>query len=273
MHTTVFLEEAVRELNVQLGKKYIDATFGEGGHSVLIKKLGGEVLAIDLDPNQVAKHKDFKVVQGNFAEIEKIAKQESFTPVSGVIFDFGLSTEQIKTGGMGLSYRNDEEYLDMRLSGKGQTVAEYLEEVSREDLTEDLERYSEDINSKRIADAIVNNRKKEPVKNVYDLKRIIDKVLGRKSDIKTYARIFQALRIIVNDEIKSISKGLEGAKNILIENGIIVTITFHSIEDRIVKNFAKNNKEIFQHKRINVGHERKIFKFERSANLRVLIKK
>ena len=271
-HTPVFLNEAVDALEIQKNEKYIDATYGEGGHSQEIIARGGRLLAIDADENQVKKSiNSINVVQGNFADIQQIAESQSFTPVSGVLFDFGLSMGQIREGGKGFSFERRDDPLDMRLKETGMTVAEYLQSTDPETLTYELMKYSEDIYSPKIARKIIQMRSSEPIEKVQDLITIIDSVI--KADMntqkKSYARIFQALRIIVNDEMNNIKKGLQGALNITKKNGKIVIITFHSLEDRIVKSFARNC-ELVQESVIHVEKNRRLASFERSAVLRVL---
>jgi len=271
-HTPVFLTEAVDALDIKKDEKYIDATYGEGGHSQEIMNRGGQLLAIDADSSQVDKSVDtIHVVQGNFADIQQIAESESYVPVSGILFDFGLSMGQILDGGKGFSFDKREDPLDMRLKETGMTVAEYLQNTDPETLKYELMKYSEDIYSPKIAQKIIQNRSSQRIEKVQDLITIIDSVI--KADIttqkKSYARIFQALRIIVNDEMKSIKKGLQGALNITQKNGKIVIITFHSLEDRIVKSFARNCAQVSESV-IHVEKNRRLAPFERSAVLRVL---
>jgi len=272
MHTSVFLQEAVEALNVQPGKKYIDATFGEGGHARLIQAKGGHVLGIDADEVQSSKEEELNVVHGNYGDIKKIAEEQSFAPIAGVLFDFGLSMVQLKTGKKGLSYKHDEEPLDMRLGDEGQPAYEYLNTATYEELADRITRYSEDLSSERIARRIVVYRSKKQIEKVEDLKNIIieaTRMQGRVLE-KTYARIFQAVRIIVNDELIQIQKGMEGAYDILEVGGRIVIISFHSVEDRIVKAFVRSKG--LKQQRISVQKSRKLQTFERSATLRVIVK-
>lgn len=277
IHTTVFLEEAVAALNVKQKGKYIDATFGQGGHSVKIKESGGTVLGIDADNDQVESSleniKDIKVIYGNFGEIENIAKSENFFPVNGVIFDFGLSIKQIKNGGKGLSYMKDNETLDMRLGQSDRSAIEILNSYSEEDLRDVLVKYSENILAPEIAKRILLARKMRKIEKVYDLKQIIGTVVaedGRFKKEKIFAPIFQAIRIEVNDEMNNIRRALKGCLEILKPGGVIVAITFHSLEDRLVKNFARENKARITGTRTKVEKSRKLYPFERSAKLRVL---
>jgi len=276
MHTSVFKNEVMEALNISKGKVFIDATFGQGGHSEEIKSLGGTVLGIEIDPDQVKKYNgDIKVVNGSFEDLEKIAKENITLPIDGVLFDFGLSMVQLKEGNRGFSYRSQDDPLDMRMSNRGQTVAEYLQEADGESLLENIMKYSEDIHSQKIVDNILKFRNSGRFEKVSDLLKVIDEVLPStdpRDRQKTYARVFQALRMIVNNELGAITKGLAGAIEIVKTGGRIVIITFHSIEDRLVKKFARDHKAQINSIRNSVSSSRKLAKFERSATLRVFTK-
>lgn len=280
MHTTVFLEEAIDALGVKENELYIDATYGEGGHSNEILHRGGKVLAIDWDGSQVhkAKHKGLTIVEGNYRDIEDIAETYEADKVDGVLFDFGLSMEQIKHGQRGLSFKNLDESLDMRISERLEmTAADFLNTANEQELDEVI-KYSEDLDSHNIVHQIMKYRKTKKYRSVGDLKKSINFALENctarhtHKKEKTYARIFQALRIIVNYEIENIEKGLQGAFEVISTGGKIVVISFHSIEDRIVTRFAREHKKSLEHKKVDVSKLRKIKAFERSATLRVFTK-
>ncbi len=280
MHTSVFLEEAVASLNIQKKGTYIDATYGKGGHSRLIVEKGGQVLAIEWDPTQIPQTppKGIQIAKGNYADIAFIAEQYKFVPVDGILFDFGLSMNQLEEGNKGLSYRKLDEPLDMRISNEGITAAEILNEYSEQELANAFMKFSEEIKSNDIAKQIVMFRRRKQFETVQDLVSAIDKGLKEVSSVreyaeKVYARIFQALRIIVNEEFNNINKGLEDGLNILKPGGRIVTITFHSLEDRIVKLFARQHKHEVLEEKIDVEQSRKLRSFERSATLRIIEKK
>ncbi len=269
MHTPVLLQQVMERLAVKSGGRYIDATFGEGGYSQEIASRGGKVLALDLDSEQlkafeVSRLPNLDLVNGNFADIEAIAKEKNFCPVEGVVFDLGLSMRQLKHSNRGFSYKNLDEPLDMRLdTEKELTAAELIKRSSQEDLFEILAKNSEELRSKEIALAVKSRRNPE---TVGDLVRAIDRATGISSQA-VYARVFQALRIAVNDEFGSLRRGLQGAVNILSPQGRIVVVTFHSLEDRIVKNFVKNGKLKFLEKKPFRG----LKYFERSAKIRTII--
>lgn len=275
MHTPVLLKEAVDGLNIRSGGKYIDATVGEGGHLFEIVKKGGRVLGIDLDKDQiqrltlnVKRLTNIKLVVGNFAEIEKIAKDNGFFPVDGVLFDLGLSMAQIRNSGRGLSYKNRQEPLDMRLSFENEiTAADLVNSLSEDELYELFAKYSEELNSRSVAQAVAGAGRLKKIITVVDLIKVIDGVV-KKDREKVYARIFQALRIEVNHEIENLKKGLQGALKILKKRGRISIISFHSVEDRVIKRFITENKLNQINK--NVIKSSSGRNFERSAKLRVI---
>jgi len=277
MHTPVLLQQVIEGLMVKPDGKYIDATLGEGGHSLEIIKNGGKVLAIDADKTQINKAilriTDYGItnitfVHGNFAEIEKIAKENNFYPVDGVLFDLGLSMNQINEGKKGLSYRKSDESLDMRLNLETTEPAKDVIRVYNEDsLYEIFSRFSEDLNSRLIAKTIVEARKKKSISTVGDLMAVINTVVKNDNN-RSASRIFQALRIFVNKDLDNLIKGLEGAMRVINKGGRIVVICFHSLEDRVVKKFIKNNRLKQINKKIITGDQR--LKFERSAKLRVI---
>lgn len=278
MHTPVLLQTAIEALNVHKGGLYIDATAGEGGHLQSILDMGGSVLAIDLDQKQIdnlklryTNHSQIKFQQGNFARVEKLAKDDEFFPVDGIIFDLGLSVAQIKNYQRGFSHSLIDEPLNMRIDANLETDAgDLINSLAEEELYELFVKGSEEINSREIVAAIVAQRRVRPFQTVGDLTSIIDRVLTQK-DKRTYSRIFQALRIAVNNEFDNLKKGLIGAMNIIKPTGKIVVLTFHSLEDRIVKKFARDNNMLDTGKKMSKNVIKK--RFERSANIRILTKK
>ncbi len=278
MHTSVFLEEAIEALNVTKDGKYIDATYGLGGHARRIIAAGGHVLGIDWDQTHITNlsESNIQLVHGNYADIEAIAKINSFVPVDGVLFDLGLSMDQLASGQKGLSYKNLSEPLDMRINFGDVTAADILNEYAEDILNEIFMKYAEEIYSKDIARAIVIKRSKNKIETVDDLVSIIFKVLEKKKKKqdfeRTCARVFQALRILVNNEFNNITKGLHGALSIVKPGGRIVVITFHSLEDRIVKMFIRARKKEVKDEKVNVAKKRELRSFERSATLRIIQK-
>lgn len=278
MHTPVLLKETVDALDVHEGKKYIDATYGEGGHSEIILKKHGMVLGIELDEKQIKNKKlkiknreNLKIVCGNFRDIEKIAKENQFYPVDGILFDLGLSMDQINMGERGFSYKKLYEPLDMRINTElEQTAADIINYSSEEKLYEIFSRNSEEINSRTIAQALFRSCLIKKIKTVGDVISVIfDNQLKLKGDSKGIKRrIFQSLRIEVNDEFENIKKGLIGAMHLLSANGRIAVITFHQGEDRIVASLIRHHRLKLMTKKPIVA--RTGGTFERSAKLRVI---
>jgi len=278
MHTPVLLNQVIEAMEIKKDGLYVDATLGEGGYTKAIIEKGGRVLAIDLDKQQVEHYNvetlersnGVKLVQGNFREIEKIAKENNFFPVDGVVFDLGLSMRQISQSGRGFSFKKLLEPLDMRMNLSNEMTTEYLlNHLSESELFDVFAKNSEEINSQKIAREVVIRRQSRRLEKVGELTGCIDRAIG-EIDNNAYKRIFQALRIEVNDEFENLKRGLEGAMEIIKKDGKVAVVTFHSIEDRIVKNFSKGigikllNKKVIMNRR---GRS-----FEKSAKLRLLIK-
>lgn len=273
MHTPVLLKEVIEGLQVREGGLYIDATVGEGGHTDVMLAQGARVLGFDRDERQIEKlrksHTDgnLQLVNANFSDIAKIAEEHGFAKVDGIVFDLGLSWGQLSTYGKGLSYRNEDEPLDMRLDRDGELTAENILNTYGEDELYDLfARNSEEVRAKDIAHSIFSYRKTKRYKTVGDLKRTIEKVMGPNTG-KTNSRIFQALRIEVNDEFASLKKGLQGAVSLLKPEGKVAVISFHSLEDRIVKQYIRTH-GFRQVSKKAIAGDRKL-SFERPARLRI----
>lgn len=275
-HTPVLLDEAILALDVKRGKRYIDATMGQLGHLNKIRELGGEVLGLDYDQEQIQKASQqlegtsTRVAHGNFADIEAIAKNLNFYPVDGVLFDLGISYGQMKTNGIGLSYKNKNEPLDMRLFDQSsEDAADFLNSATEEEIYTVLARYGEEPLSQKIARAIIIRRSKRKFETVGDLCGAIDTV-APANDSRVYSRIFQALRMLINDEVENLRKGFHGAISLLKSGGVLVIITFNSGEDRQVKKLIASSKEL-------VAKDWKVKKkigktFERSALMRVIVR-
>lgn len=258
-HIPVLLKEAVDYLNVEKGKKYIDATLGGGGYTFEILKKGGIVLGIDSDIDSVDYVKDkfsisqprrhtsnfqfpngknLVLVHGNFSDVENIAHLNNFDKVSGIVFDLGLSSYQIENSGRGFSFRRDEP-LDMRMnvSVDKLTAAEILNTWSKEELYQLFSKMGEERFAFNISDNIISARKIKPIEKTSELVGIIEGSVRKKPGIHPATKVFQALRIAVNDEIRNLKAGLKEGFKILDEKGRIVVVSFHSLEDRIVKNY------------------------------------
>lgn len=275
MHTPVLIDQVIEALQIKKDGHYIDATFGEGGYTRAILNKGGKVLAVDLDENQLIGSRvngltGLKLVQGNFGDIEKIAQENNFFPVEGVVFDLGLSMKQINQSGRGFSFKKLAEPLDMRLNVRTEiTAKELLNHLSEAELYEVFAKNSEEIYSQKIAHEVIIKRQFKKLETVGDLISCIDKAIGEQNN-NVYKRIFQALRIQVNDEFENLKKGLDGAVKIIKNDGVIAIVTFHSLEDRIVKNFTKTTGVKLSIKKPIMNKRGK--NFERSAKLRLIIK-
>jgi len=241
-HTPVLKEEVIESLNVKAGGKYIDATIGGGGHTEEIIKRGGLVLGIDQDAEAIEhlrKKLGEKVilVLDNFKNIEKIARNNNFADVDGVLLDIGVSSHQLDTPERGFSYRYKAD-LDMRMNIKNDlTAKKIVNEYTLDELKSIFEKYSELEKARELASVIVRERKKRKIETTHDLVGVIEK--ETHIDNATKSRIFQALRIAVNDEIEVLKNALTDSFTILAKKGRLCVISFHSLEDRIVKDFGK----------------------------------
>lgn len=239
-HIPVLLNEVLEALNVKPGEKYIDCTYGGGGHFLGIEKAGGIVLGIDQDPEAKAP------VHGNFAHLKNIAQEHGFDPVSGILFDLGVSSHQLETDYRGFSFNKDAP-LDMRMDQTlGPTAADLVNAGSESELANLFWKFGEE----RFAKAIAREIKKTKIETTDQLAKAVLRArparkAGRGKD-RTHpaTRIFQALRIAVNDELAGLESALPQAVELLKPGGKLVVISFHSLEDRIVKNFMKKSELI-----------------------------
>ncbi len=254
-HTPVLLKEAIEGLAIKPGGKYIDATLGGGGHGIEIVKRGGTLLGIDLDEeainytekflsSQVSELKDkWRLVKGNFGDIEKIAKENSFSEVDGILFDLGVSSHQIDTAERGFSYRFEENELDLRFDqNENVPASEIVKHLSEDELYEIFAKFGEEKRARAIAHALVSARHLKPIVKVGDLAGLVAKVVPKFDLNSTLSRVFQALRIAVNDETQNLSQGLRGAQNLLAGGGRLAVISVHSLEDRVVKQFLRQGR-------------------------------
>jgi 16S rRNA (cytosine1402-N4)-methyltransferase len=251
-HKTVLQKEAIDGLNVKVGGRYIDATLGGGGHSFEILKRGGEVLGLDVDQeaidyvwkqikNQKSKFKEkvngIRLVKGNFANIDKLAKENGFENIAGAVFDLGVSSHQLDTPERGFSFQT-ESTLDMRMD-RDLSIKAYdlINGLTKKELYEILTKFGEERFAWIISESIVSARQVAPIRTTRELSEIIRKATRIKDKkINPATKTFQALRIVVNDEVNNLSDGLAVIFDLLKSKGRIVVISFHSLEDRVVKN-------------------------------------
>ncbi|MBI4418435.1 MAG: 16S rRNA (cytosine(1402)-N(4))-methyltransferase RsmH [Ignavibacteriales bacterium] len=246
-HTPVLLEESLSLLRPVPGGTYVDATVGGGGHAaaVLDKSLpGGRCIGIDTDREAIAEATTrlasygnrFVPVLANFGTLDSVLARLSVSEVDGILFDLGVSSHQLDEPSRGFSFRADEP-LDMRMD-RTQTLhaAEVVNTYTVQELTEVIRRFGEERYAKRVAASIVRSRSKRPLETTGDLASAITQTLGHAAGIKSLARVFQAIRIEVNRELEQLTNGLEHAIRLTRPGGRIVLISYHSLEDRIVKN-------------------------------------
>jgi 16S rRNA (cytosine1402-N4)-methyltransferase len=249
LHLPVMLREVVQELGLHEGGTYIDATVGLGGHAEEILRHigpGGTLIGLDRDPEALErtmeriKDKRLKAAKARFSEIEKVAREQGVEGADGILFDFGVSLLQLKGPERGFSFLSGEP-LDMRMDPTEPLTAERIvNEYPVKELEKIISEYGEEKKARRVARSITTVRSKGRIRTCNELSDIVTRAVGgRRGRIHPATRTFQALRIAVNDELGEIQKGLEGALNILRSKGRLVTIAYHSLEDRIAKRFFK----------------------------------
>jgi len=251
-HVPVLLDAALAGLKIRPDGHYIDGTFGRGGHSRrILESLGsnGRLLAIDRDPqaideapNELLDDARLELVKGEIAELEHIAStRDLLGRVDGVLFDLGVSSPQLDRAERGFSFQHDGP-LDMRMDpGSGQSAAQWLATVEERELRKVLRNYGEERSAGRIARAIVNARADQAVVRTAQLAGIVESVLPRRGRRHPATKTFQAIRIAVNDELRQIDRALEASKAVLAAGGRLAVISFHSLEDRQVKRFMRDN--------------------------------
>ena len=242
-HNPVLLNEVIEYLNPQSGKLYIDCTFGAGGYTkAILEHANCSVYAIDRDETVVKYVEDLKNLYpkrfnfrvAEFAALAKIAPQS----VDGIVFDIGISSMQVDNPARGFSFMHDAD-LDMRMNrNDSMTAFDIVNGYSERELANLIFQYGGEKKSRRIAAAVVKKREIKKIETTFELRETIYGAVGHyNDDINPATRTFQAIRIVVNDELGQLQKGLEAATSILSENGRIIVVTFHSLEDKIVKDY------------------------------------
>jgi 16S rRNA (cytosine1402-N4)-methyltransferase len=264
IHKPVLLKEVIECLKVERNKNYVDCTIGEGGHAIeILKRNGpkGKVLGIEIDPELYKKLKKEKLerlilVNDSFLNLKEIVKRKNFVPISGILFDLGLSSWHLEKSGRGFSFLKDEPLImrydwdeaksillrSNRLSSQNLTAEEIVNEWSEKEIERILKEYGEEKFAKRISREIVRARKVKPIKTTFQLVEVIKRAVPRfyqRKRIHFATKTFQALRIAVNNELENLKIALPQAIDVLEKGGRLVVISFHSLEDRIVKNFLK----------------------------------
>lgn len=286
-HIPVLPREVIEALSVEEGKRYIDATVGAGGHSAEIVKRGGMVLGIDQDTRALTLAKErlekenqanhWTLAHGNFRDIGDIAKEHGFTGIDGILFDLGVSSMQLDAPDRGISYRFTDAPLDVRMDmSGGDTAAQLVNRCSESELYDIFSTYGEEQLARPIAHAFVSARAVNPITTVGDVVRIVESVVpGEIERHGVLSRVFQGMRIAVNDELGSLKEGLAQAGGLLAPGGKLVVISFHSLEDRIVKLYMKKGgwDVVTAHPIRPAEDETTANRRSRSAKLRIAIKR
>lgn len=249
-HISVLLDECIEALAIKPNGIYVDATFGRGGHSAhILASLGdeGQLIAFDRDPQAIkaaerfADDKRFRIIHSPFGDMAKEIEALGLTgKIDGVLMDLGVSSPQLDDAERGFSFLRDGP-LDMRMdTSRGQSAAQWLANAEEQDITQVIKEFGEEKFGKRIAHAIVNTRKHTPITRTAQLAQIIDEAVPVKDKFKHPAtRAFQGIRIYINAELEQLRVGLKAATQVLAKEGRLAVISFHSLEDRLVKRFIK----------------------------------
>lgn len=252
-HKPVLLKEILYFLDARPGRRFIDATVGGGGHTEAILKLGGEVLGIDASPvalrlagEELKKEKSISLVQGNFADIGRIAKQEGFGKVDGILFDLGVASFQLDNPSLGFSFRT-EGPLDMRIDPSlGVCASDLVNALPERELYELFSQVGQEKHALEIARAIISARSLKPFEKTGELAHLIEEIYGGRQNVSRIhpaTRVFMALRIAVNLEFENLKAALPQAVELLKPGGRLAVVSFHSGEDRIVKHFLKGEEK------------------------------
>ncbi|MCU7555522.1 16S rRNA (cytosine(1402)-N(4))-methyltransferase RsmH [Alteromonas sp. ASW11-19] len=250
-HVSVLLEESVNGLAIKPDGIYVDATFGRGGHSAaILEQLGpqGRLIAFDRDPQAIqsaqrfADDSRFEIIHRPFGEMaEALADMALTGQVDGVLMDLGVSSPQLDDAERGFSFMKDGP-LDMRMdTTRGMSAADWLATADEQDITQVIKEFGEEKFGKRIAHAIVQQRQQKPLTRTRELAELIDQAVPVKDKYKHPAtRAFQGIRIYINAELEQLRVGLKAAVDVLAQDGRLAVISFHSLEDRLVKRFMKD---------------------------------
>lgn len=271
LHKPVMLEEVLTAMQPKDGEIYVDATFGAGGYTAaLLESAECKVFAIDRDPDvrqfattlQEKYAGRFCLLMGCFSDMIALLAAQGVSQVNGVVMDIGVSSMQIDQPERGFSFRFSGP-LDMRQSQQGMTAADVVNTLSETEIADILYRYGEEKQSRRIARAIVAKRVEKPFTTTTELAELIASVLRGKHEIHPATRSFQALRIYVNRELEELEQALAAAEEMLAPNGRLVVVSFHSLEDRIVKQFLKERtgygESVSRHMPVVVGEASRSF--------------
>ena len=242
MHIPVLLKETMEALAVRKGGRYVDGTLGRAGHAKEIIALGGEVLGIDRDDQAVAEVEamgidGLRIARGNHGKLKEIAEGIGWREVDGVLLDLGVSSPQLDDAGRGFSFQR-EGPLDMRMDrSRGLTAADVVNGYGADELERVFRELGEEPNARRMARGVAKRREERPFRTTADLADFVERLAGRRGGRHPATRVFQALRMEVNDEMGELRRALEGALALLRNGGRLAVITFESLTDREVKRF------------------------------------
>lgn len=242
-HIPVLIEEVLAALAIVPGEAHVDGTFGAGGYASAMARAGARVFAFDRDPDAIREGQDvaqahgITLIPGEFSRMAELLAERGITRVSGITLDIGVSSMQLDRAERGFSFQQDGP-LTMTMSQDGMSAADFLNEAAEEEIADVLYRYGEEPRSRRVARAIVAAR---PLERTGQLAAVVRRALGHKPHDKKdpATRTFQAIRIHVNRELEELERALEAAETLLEEGGRLAIVTFHSLEDRIVKQFLR----------------------------------
>tara|TARA_Y100001970_G_scaffold34510_1_gene42744 strand:- start:5444 stop:6349 length:906 start_codon:yes stop_codon:yes gene_type:complete len=267
-HIPVMLKESINGLNIKPDGIYVDLTFGGGGHSkFILQKLSsnGSLFAFDVDKDVIKnvekiKNKSFHFIKSNFRFFRNHLKENGLRKVDGILADLGISSHQINSNQRGFTFKGDEK-LDMRMNNDLEFNAiDLLNTYNKDQLINIFSIYGEIKNSKQLANSIVRLRRKKKIEKTIDLIGIINPFSKKNREEKYYAKVFQAIRIEINDEINSLKDLLLQSKISLNKKGRLVVISYHSLEDRLVKNFINKGNFIGEVEKDFYGNQIRVFK-------------
>ncbi|GGE42274.1 ribosomal RNA small subunit methyltransferase H [Agaricicola taiwanensis] len=265
-HRPVLLDEMLAALAPRKGEIHLDGTFGAGGYTRAILEAGASVIALDRDPTAhasapsfpAALAKRFVLVDSRFSALDAVVADRGLGGIDGVVLDVGVSSMQLDQAERGFSFRFDGP-LDMRMGGDGFTAADLVNDLGEKELAALLRTFGEERRAGAVARAVVAERQKGRITTTLELARVLERAIGRPQDlIHPATRTFQALRIVVNDELGELARALFAAERALKPGGRLVVVSFHSLEDRIVKTFfnerTREHAPVSRHMPMGVGH-------------------
>ena len=247
-HLPVLAAEVLEALNPQPGEVFVDGTLGGGGHTRLLLKAGAQVYGIDQDPyalSRLGEQAGLTIVPGNYRQMQSLLAERNVMQIDGVLLDIGVSSFQLDDSARGFSYHS-EAPLDMRMSQQGESAYDVVNDTPTDELAALIFEYGEERHSRRIARVISEQRERAPIATTTQLAEIVKRAYpgGHARGIHPARRTFQALRIYVNDELGALQEGLQAAAALLSPGGRLAVISFHSLEDRIVKRFLRDRPDM-----------------------------